>query len=101
MLGKNVMFFYLAWQISFIYVLCSHGTFRNISYIFISFMCEVRSLYTTSYSLTTFLSSLELPFESFFYKFVINNNFSKKVNFTLEQTMKAQRGSRGIALLYH
>jgi hypothetical protein len=28
------------------------------------------------------------------------NIYSKEVNFTLEQTMKAQRGSRGIAILF-
>jgi hypothetical protein len=31
---------------------------------------------------------------------ICNNNNKSKVKFTLEQAMKAQRGSKGIALLF-
>jgi len=36
----------------------------------------------------------------FTFRFILSSCIDKKANFTVEQTMKAQRGSRAIALLF-
>jgi hypothetical protein len=59
--------------------------------------CVIFTVYT---QLTNVAVGLRLETNVLHYKYKYNTMPKVKVKFTLEQSMKAQRGTRGIALLF-